>query len=97
MTKRTFFVGAGAVVLAASAALAGRASVKASPSTIYVSTTGGNCRALTVQVTSANTFTTGGTGTQATIRTSAGLNSRKMWGAAGCASAASPKPLHFKG
>jgi len=95
MTKKNFFLGAGAAVLAVSAAFAGRASVKSSPSSIYVSTALGGCRALTVVLTSANTFTTGGSGFQATIKTAGGNNTRNIWATSTCAAGA--KPVHFKG
>jgi hypothetical protein len=93
MNASKIFIGTGALVLTAAAVFAGRASVKSNLSTIYVSTAGGACKQLTT-VATAN-FTTGGTGTQATIKTSAGVVKRKVWATNNCAIGA--KPVHFHG
>jgi hypothetical protein len=95
MNKRKFFLGAGATVLAFASVMAGRASVRnTQPSTLYVSTAGGACKALTI--TSSATFTTGQAGlTQATIKTQNGNFTRRVWATNNCATGA--KPVHFKG
>jgi hypothetical protein len=63
------------------------------PTTLYVSTTGGGCKAATV--VSSGVFTTGGYGSQLTMRTIGGTRTRKVWGTNSCAVGA--KPVHFHG
>ena len=95
MNASKIFIGTGALVLTAAAVFAGRASVKSNLSTIYVSTAGGACKALTT--VASTTFTTGGVGLQqATIKTvGAGTIRRKVWATSNCAVGA--KPVHFHG
>ena len=95
MNTKTFFTGVGATVLAICTDIAVQASAKSSPSTIYVSTASGGCRALVVSLTSSMTFTTGGTGNQATITTWNGTLTRGVWATSSCAAGA--KPVHFHG
>jgi hypothetical protein len=64
-----------------------------SPNTLYVSTTGGGCKAATI--VSSSVFTTGGYGYQLTMKTAGGINTRSVWGTSNCAVGA--KPVHFHG
>ena len=93
MNASKIFIGTGALVLTAAAVFAGRASVKSNLATIYVSTAGGACKALTL--VASTTFTTGGAGVQATIKTSGNTTRRKVWATNNCAAGA--KPVHFNG
>jgi hypothetical protein len=94
MNASKIFIGTGALVLTAAAVFAGRASVKSSVSPIYISTVGGACKQLTV--VASTTFTTGSlTAVQATVKTSGGINKRKLWATSNCQSGA--KPVHFNG
>jgi hypothetical protein len=82
----------GSFLLTISAVLAKRAY--GNVSLIYVSTAGGGCKVL--GTFPSGTFTTGGTGAQATIKTASGTGkTRKLWGTSNCAAGA--KPVHFHG
>jgi len=93
MNASKIFIGTGALVLTAAAVFAGRASVKSNVAPIYVSTAGGACKQLTLVASS--TFTTGGTGVQATIRTAGNSAARNIWATSNCQTGA--KPVHFHG
>jgi hypothetical protein len=85
----------GAMVLAISSYFAKGVNSKfSSPFTIYVSTFGGSCKFM--NIVASGTFTTGGSGAQATMRTTViGFDKRKLWATPTCALGA--KPVHFHG
>ena len=89
-------MGTSALVLTAAAVFAGRASVKSNVSTLFVSTAGGiNCKQLTVVASS--TFTTGGSGIQATLKTAGSATGAHMRVWAACSGGVGSHAIHFHG
>ena len=91
MTLKSILMTSGATVLTVAAVFAGRASKFADAPNLYYSAGSGaaNCHAIrTSQLTSD--FTTGGTGTQASIKTVSN-GSRLVWATSTCA-----KAVHFR-
>jgi hypothetical protein len=93
MKNSTVYKIATGVILAISSLFALAGNLRSYPSTLYVSTTGGGCKAATI--VSSSVFTTGGYGFQLTMKTAGGIDTRKVWGTSNCASGA--KPVHFHG
>ena len=94
MKKCKLYIGATSAILAISSAFALAGNLRySSPTTLYISTTGGGCKA--ASIVSSSVFTTGGYGVQLTMRTAGGINTRSVWGTSNCAVGA--KPVHFHG
>ena len=86
MNKKQIFRAAGAFLLVAVGAFAGRASSKKSaPSVLYYSTgTANSCTILQGSVSGATVLTTIGTGTQAKLLTAGGVHSWKIYATSTC-------------
>jgi hypothetical protein len=92
MNIKKISVASGAMLLAAVAVFAGVKKF-AGPITQVFYTISGVCHSFNV-ASGVQNFTTGGSGTQATIKTSGGSSGHNLWGV--CSGATKGSPVHFK-
>jgi hypothetical protein len=91
---KKFFIAAGAIVLTAVGAFAGRMGAKSGDaSTLWgKNVTGvGSCTDIT-SITASASFTTGGSGTQVTFKTSGGTTTYNVYSTSTCSSS---RAVHF--
>ncbi|MBS1597444.1 MAG: hypothetical protein JST75_04420 [Bacteroidetes bacterium] len=93
MSNSKILMGAGALVLTAAGVFAGRASTKfANAPGLYYKNVSNVCTMITSALSTAK-LTTGGAGTQATIKTSGGIGNIALFSDAACSAT---KAVHFK-
>lgn len=88
-------IASSAIVLTAAGAFAGRLTAKKANATEFWAKQGsGACTQVASSVTTAGNFTTGGSGTQVSIKTAGGVNTYNIYNTSGC-NPASAVRFHF--